>query len=77
MPGLSVYIRHFSDAALLHKGDVTRDKLQQRFFAQQRVNFSRNIVQNELGNMHVTRDDFSRNPTRNILRNQATRVQAM
>ena len=68
------------------KGDVTRDNLQQRFFAQHRVNFScyvtrvnfsRNIVQNELGNMHVTRDDFSRNPTRNILRIQATRVQAM
>ena len=67
----------------LHRGDVTRDNLQQRFFTQHRVNFScyvtrvnlsRNIVQNETGNMHVTRDDFSRNPTRNILRIETTRV---
>ena len=78
--------RDYEYMARCLKGDVTRDNLQQRCFAQHsvnfscyvtRVNFSCNIIQNELGNMRVTRDDFSRNVTCNILRIQATRLQAM
>ncbi len=72
------HVCFFKEILILEiKGDVTRYNLKQRFFAQHRVNFSRyvkrvnfshKIVQNVLGNMHVTRDDFSAAPTRNISR---------
>ena len=71
IPGGSRYVK-----VMLHGSTCNNKRVNLSCYVT-RVNFSRNIVQNELGNMHVTRDDFSRNPTRNILRIQATRVQAM